>query len=206
MKILLVDDHALFREGAKLLLARLDPAAVLLETGSVEGALLLAESHDEFDLILLDLNLPGMRGRDGVRMIRRCYPASPLVVLSGVESDAAMRDSLEAGAQAFLPKSANGQEMLAVLEEVLAGGDGAPRAEPRPGGSAPDCLRSPWKLTQRQIDVMGLLCQGLSNKQIARSLDLSENTVRSHLAAIYGELGVRSRTQVAALAHRYGIV
>ena len=72
--------------------------------------------------------------------------------------------------------------------------------------SAPDCLRSPWKLTQRQIDVMGLLCQGLSNKQIARSLDLSENTVRSHLAAIYGELGVRSRTQVAALAHRYGIV
>lgn len=206
MKILLVDDHALFREGMKLLLGRLDPELALIEAGSAEAALLLVETHGEFDLILLDLNLPGMSGCDGVRMMRRCYPSSPLAVLSGVESGETVRDCLASGAQAYVPKSVSSDVMLLALGEVLAGRTYHPALNGTAGPSSPKAWRSPWKLTLRQIDVLAQVSQGLSNKEIARKLEMSENTVRTHLAAIFSELGVRSRTEVAALAHRHGIV
>jgi len=205
MKILVVDDHALFREGVKLMLSRLDPAAVLVEAGSVEAALAEAAAHEAFDLILLDLKLPGMRGEEGVRLLRQRFPASPLAVLSSVESADAIKACLDNGAQAFIPKTATSDAMIGALRRVLDGQ--TCRLDPAGlgGGEAGPPPRSPWKLTVRQIDVVNLVSQGKSNKEIARRLGISENTVRAHLAAIFQEMGVNSRTEVAAIVCRLGI-
>lgn len=208
MQILIVDDHALVREGMKLLLVRLDPGARLIEASSVEAALSCGEGHGEFDLILLDLNLPGMRGHDGVRLMRQRFPTSPIVVLTGVESAEAVRDCMKQGAQAYIPKSASSETLLDSLREVLGGGQHFPAAGRQAGkpGRGAQFSSSPWKLTLRQIDVLILVSRGQSNKEIARALGMSDNTVRAHLAAIFREMGARSRTEVAALAHKQGIV
>lgn len=208
MNILIVDDHALFREGMKLILEQLDPAVTLFESGSAEAALSQAAERREFDLILLDLNLPGVRGPDGVRLFRQRFPTSPIAVLTGVESAEAVKECMQNGAQAYIPKSVTSEVMLGALREVLAGGQyfpalaglsqkGDPSTRPPP---------SPWKLTLRQIDVLALVSRGKSNKEIARELGMSDNTVRAHLAAIFREMGAHSRTEVAALAHKQGIV
>lgn len=204
MKILVVDDHALFREGVKMMLARLDPAVVLVEAGSVEGALSLAAGHDDFDLILLDLKLPGMRGEEGVRILRQRFPTSPIAVLSSVESAGVIGACMDNGAQAFIPKTASSETMIDILRKVLDGQSHC--LNPAGGGDAGLPPRSPWKLTLRQIDVMNLVSHGMTNKEIARKLGISENTVRAHLAAIFQEMGVNSRTEVAAIVCRLGIV
>jgi DNA-binding NarL/FixJ family response regulator len=208
MKILIVDDHALFREGMKLILPRLDPSATLVEAGSAEAGLSHAAAQEEFDLILLDLNLPGMRGADGVRLFRQRFPTSPIAVLTGVDSAEAVRDCMQKGAQAFIPKSVNSDVMIDALREVLGGGQYFPADTglSGKGGASAKLPRSPWKLTLRQIDVLALVSRGHSNKEIARELGMSDNTVRAHLAAIFREMGARSRTEVAALAHRHGII
>jgi DNA-binding NarL/FixJ family response regulator len=208
MKILIVDDHALFREGMKLILLRLDAEAILIEAGSIEAALPHAEAHAVFDLILLDLNLPGMRGHDGVRLMRQRFPASPIAVLTGVDSAEAVRDCMQKGVQAYISKSVTSEVMLDALREVLGGGQYFPAADGLPAAGHPGTRlsRSPWKLTLRQIDVLALVSRGQSNKEIARQLGMSDNTVRAHLAAIFREMGARSRTEVAALAHKHGII
>ena len=208
MNILIVDDHALFREGMKLILEQLDPAVALFESGSAEAALAHAAERREFDLILLDLNLPGVRGVEGVRLFRLRFSTSPIVVLTGVESAEAVKDCMRGGAQAYIPKSVTSEVMLGALREVLAGGQYFPALAglPRTGGPAAQPSASPWKLTLRQIDVMAMVSRGKSNKEIARELGMSDNTVRAHLAAIFREMGAHSRTEVAALAHKQGII
>lgn len=208
MKILIIDDHALFREGMRLILARLEPSATVIEAGSAEAGLSHADAQEEFDLILLDLNLPGMRGPDGVRLFRQRFPTSPIAVLTGVDSAEAVRDCMQRGAQAYIPKSVTSEVMLAALREVLGGGQYFPSdtgllGKGEPGAKLP---RPPWKLTLRQIDVLALVSRGQSNKEIARELGMSDNTVRAHLAAIFREMGARSRTEVAAIAHKHGII
>lgn len=208
MRILVVDDHALFREGVKLMLERFARPASLVEAGSVEEALAAAAKGDVFDLILLDLNLPGMKGADGVRLIRQRFPASPIVVLTGVESGEAVKACMQNGAQAYLPKSAGTEVMLGALRTVLEGGQYFPSRSGLPGDGVlgAQMRPSPWKLTLRQVEVLALISRGHSNKEIARDLGMSENTVRTHLAAIFREMGARSRTEVASLAHKHGII
>jgi DNA-binding NarL/FixJ family response regulator len=209
MNILIVDDHALFREGLKSLLVRLDDHVGIHEAGSIEAGLALGQQHHDFDLILLDLNLPGLNGLDGLKLFRQRCPASPLVILSGVDDEAIVTTALKQGAQGFIAKAASADAILADLRRVLAG-------EPcRPGLHPADCgaqgatetlANSAIHMTPRQIDVLIRLCRGASNKEIARDLSMSDNTVRTHLAVIFKELGARSRTEVAFLARQKGLL
>jgi DNA-binding NarL/FixJ family response regulator len=206
MDILIVDDHALFREGLKSLLARLDDQVTSHEAGSIEAGLALSQQHHDFDLVLLDLNLPGLNGLDGLKLFRQRFPASPLVILSGVDDEATVKAALSQGAQGFIAKSTSADTLLADLRRVLAGEPCRPRLRPVADfGSTETLAASALHMTPRQIDVLTHLCRGRSNKAIARDLGMSDNTVRTHLAVIFKELGARSRTEVAFLARQKGL-
>lgn len=199
MKVLLADDHILFREGVKHLFARLDLRVQTVETGSGTEVIRLAQSQPDFDLVLLDLGLPDVDGFAGLTALREHAPSVPVVVLSGSEDPADIQAALNAGAAGYIPKSASPAVILGALQVVLAGGVYIPsRALERPtvGSQAHLAL-----LTPRQRDVLTLLAQGKSNKQIGETLGLTEATVKQHVSAILKTLGVTNRTQ-AVLAGR----
>ncbi|MCX7168326.1 MAG: response regulator transcription factor [Rhodocyclales bacterium] len=202
MNILLIDDHALFREGFKLMLARVLPdVACVVETGSAEAGLAAAVDED-FDLIFLDLGLPGLGGLDGLRALRRQCPDACLVVLSAVDGSEVVRQALFYGAQGYIPKTTAVEEMRLALRQIL---DGQVYSPTNGIEEANGAERLDQKLTRRQVEVLAELCAGRSNREIGDYLGMSENTVRVHVSAIFRELGVRSRTEAVLLAKRKGL-
>jgi two-component system nitrate/nitrite response regulator NarL len=205
---MLVDDHVLFREGLKSLLGRLADQVTIHEAGSVAAGFALGDQYDEFSLILLDLNLPGMNGLDGLKTYRQRFPTSPLVILSGVDDEATVKAALQQGAQGFISKSVSADAMLRDLRRVLDGEScwpGWETKEPTSAGTE-SLAKSSVHLTPRQIEVLVGLCKGQANKEIGRELGMSDNTVSTHIVAIFRALGARSRTEVAFLARKKGLI
>lgn len=213
MKILIVDDHQLIREGLRPVLKQLAPppeTAEVLEAADFEAALGLAQDHPDLDLVLLDLNLPGASGFDGLERLQQRFPAVPVVVVSGEDDPALVRGALDHGALGFIPKSSSSAVILGAIRLVLAGGTylpreimAAPRAAPSPAPGR-DGLNG-LDLTPRQAEVLRLLLAGKSNKLICRELDLAEGTVKNHLAAIFRALNVSTRVEAVVAAGRLGI-
>lgn len=208
MKILVADDHALFRDGLRYMLARLGEDVEILQAKDCAEALTLAASRSDLDLILLDLAMPGMDGLVGLRALRARNPAVPVVILSASEEPAEMRLALEGGAMGFIPKSSTSDVMLGALRLVLSGGVYVPLAFMErfqsgrtPGATLASSLET-LGLTPRQHDVLRLLGKGQSNKEIARVLGLAEGTVKLHISAILRALGVDNRTQAVVAAAR----
>jgi DNA-binding NarL/FixJ family response regulator len=216
MKILLVDDHALFREGVRVLLERLGDQLEVLEAGDCAAAFQIAEEHDGLDLVLLDLALPDMPGFEALSVMRERYPSVPVVVLSGSEDRPSVIEAINRGAMGYIPKSSNSTLLMSALRLVLAKGVYVPPSAlmnpviPVPQASASSALQRKSKtlrglgLTDRQIEVLGLVVQGLSNKLIARKLVLSEATVKSHVGAALRALRVSNRTQAVLAVGQLG--
>lgn len=208
MKILIADDHALFREGLRYLLAGLDDNVEVFEAKDGAEALALVAAHPDLDLILLDLAMPGMDGFVGLRALRARVPAVPIVILSSSEEPTDIRLALDGGAMGFVPKSSGSEVMLGALRLVLAGGVYLPPAflERSRAGKSPIMSAAPTLenlgLTARQYDVLRLLGHGKSNKEIARVLDLAEGTVKLHVSAILKALDAANRTQAVIAAAR----
>ncbi|HEV2430439.1 MAG TPA: response regulator transcription factor, partial [Burkholderiales bacterium] len=207
--ILLVDDHVLFREGLKFLLRSLDAAVELDEAGNRTQALERAAARS-YDLILLDLKLPGVAGMDVLREMREAVPATPLVVLSGEEDPHVVRTAIELGAMGFIPKSSTQEVLIQALRLVLARGVYLPPAvlDHRPAAPAPKSEPGMAKLpglTDRQMDVLRCVIQGKPNKVIARELDISEGTVKAHLSSVMQALGVHNRTEAVFAAAKLGL-
>jgi DNA-binding NarL/FixJ family response regulator len=219
LKILIADDHPLFREGLVRLVGELDSEVHTTEAEDFTKAVSLARSEGPFDLILTDLRMPGMDQFAGVRALRDSAPSVPIVVVSGYESRANLERSLEAGAQGFLPKSAAPSVMVNALRLVLLGEIYVPpslfSSDAKPTEAAAASIESARfamevranvdMLTQRQMGVLALIGQGLSNRDIAARLRISEGTVKVHVGAILKTLGVSNRTQAALLATDLGI-
>lgn len=201
MKFLIVDDHALFRHGLLLLLARLPGDHQFLEAEDCGAALALAAVHADIDLVVLDLALPGMNGLDGLQRLRQLRPDTPVVLLSANESSQIIVDSLRRGARGFIPKSLRPDVMATALQVVLAGGTYVPSLGA--ARRAPPTDASPV-LTARQREVLALLVQDRSNKEIAEALGMRVNTVRVHVAAILKVLGVDNRNEAARAALAVG--
>ncbi len=204
MKLLLIDDHALFREGLSLLIAsRLFPGgqpAQVLEAGSLLDAAPLLRAHADVDLALLDLGLGAHQGLDTLVAWRALAPEVPVVVLSADDRTEVILAAIDGGAAGFIPKTVQSKVMQAALEHVLAGGVYLPELPERAG-----CERADgWGFSDRQADVLRLLVEGKPNKEICRRLDLSESTVKTHLAAIFRKLGVNSRTQAVVAVAQSG--
>jgi DNA-binding NarL/FixJ family response regulator len=215
--LLLADDHALVREGLKHTLAALVPRIEFLEAATAEDVVDHLAGNDAIGLVLLDLVMPGSNGFDLLNRVCDDYPDLPVVILSASADPGKMRKALDIGAAGFITKSATTEVMLSALRLVLAGGIYVPPDTLKTGQSTENEQPAPAvedrvppaprynSLTSRQRDVLRRIGEGKSNKQIARELALSENTVKIHVAAILRVLGVDNRTQAAVLAREQRI-
>jgi DNA-binding NarL/FixJ family response regulator len=201
VRILMVDDHPLFRSGIAGVIADLAATVETTEASSCEKALGLLAAGREFALILLDLNLPGMDGMTGLARLRDAAPATPVVVLSATEDSRKIKQAIAAGAKGYVPKSAGRDILLNALRLVLSGGVYLPiniMESPAPASTE--------QLTPRQREVLQWLVRGKSNKEIADLLGMAENTVRVHVAAILRYLDVKNRTEAGYAATRRGLL
>ena len=212
MKILIVDDHALIREALGGVLRELRPDVEIIEASIGREALLLAEANaNDLDLILLDLGLPDGDGVETLRELRARYPAVAIVVLSASKDRDNVMKVLDLGALGFIPKSATRAVMISALQLVFAGGIYVPPEilqhprESQPGGQASEPpLPSDLGLTERQLEVLALMMQGMSNKAICREYDLAEATVKNHVTAILKALKVSNRTEAVIAVAELG--
>jgi DNA-binding NarL/FixJ family response regulator len=215
MKILIADDHALFREGLRYMLQELEDSVQVLETRSASEAMDTVARNDDLDLILLDLSMPGLDGFAGLRMLRERFPEIPVVVVSASEDPEDVRRALNGDASGYIPKSTTGRDMLDALRHVLDGEIYVPTIDP--DGSVPPRTSAPdpgaasageaiaAQMTPRQREVLALMCEGHSNKAIARILGMAEGTVKIHVTAILQAMNVSNRTQAVILAGQLGL-
>lgn len=197
--LFLIDDHALFRSGLGMVLRSGIADLHLREAGSLEEA--MRDDAGAPDALLLDIKLHGLNGLEGIALLKRKWPKTPIVMLSSDTAPETRRLALERGAAAFISKAETADNMLAVIKQVLGG---AALTHPFPKPSA-DAEAQPH-LTPRQFEVLDLLCQGLPNKVIGKRLGLSENTVRLHVGAILKSLQVTSRSEAGFVARQRGLV
>lgn len=197
MKVLLVDDHALFREGLLHLLRGLAERVEVLEAKDAPQARALLSAHDDLDLLLLDLALPDVEPFELLETARALRATTPVVILSANQSRFAVEHALSLGAQGYVFKSSPGQALLAALRRVMAGEVVAPKSAE---------LGSDVGLTERQREVLKLLAHGMTNRELAEHLAVAENTVKVHLANIYRSLGASSRTHALARARMLGLI
>lgn len=205
MKVLLADDHALFREGVRLVLESLvDAPLEVIEASDFIQALAVIRNDGTVEIGLVDLDMPGMDGFSGIEALKRACPALHLVVVSASEDPHDVRRALDAGAQGYIAKSSPSSAMIDGIRSVLSGEIYlSPKFALTADGHVPsggECEQFKQVLTPRQRDVLAMLRQGKSNKEIARDLDLAEITVKLHVTAILRALGVENRTQAAILA------
>jgi len=212
MKLLIVDDHPVVREGLAALLRQLAPEmTVVLAEGGSQG-LDLANKHPDLDLVILDLAMPGSDGFAMLHEFGKLQPQLPVVVVSSSEDPRDVRRALAAGALGYIPKSAPPRTLLAAVQFVLAGNVYVPTLLAQNPASVLDeagdnSARKPVvSLTGRQIDVLRLLREGRSNKEIGRKLGLSEKTVKVHVSALFRALNVANRIQAVAMADKAGVI
>lgn len=202
MKALIADDHPMVRDALSRTLRSVEPGIEILEAADAPGAQALLQQH-AVSLLLVDLQMPGMDGVAGVRRLRALFPTVPLVVVSADQEPITVRAAFAAGAAAYLPKSEPPEVLQQALRLVLAGGTYTPAlvlADPGASAGRPDLQA----LTPRQRDVLRGLSRGLPNKLIARELNLSEGTVKIHIAAVLRALRARNRTEAVVLARELG--
>lgn len=190
-RVLLVDDHALFRSGLRMVLESEIDGAIVEEAGSVSEALTDRASPS---IVLLDIKLPGLNGIDGIVRFTRAWPRVPVLILSSHAEPAVIERALAQGARAYIHKAESVPQMMAIVRAVLRDEPPRPTSIP-PSGTRP-------RLTPRQLEVLELLCEGLPNRQIGKRLGLSENTVRGHVQSLLFALGVASRSEAIVVARR----
>ncbi|MDI1246097.1 MAG: response regulator transcription factor [Rhodoferax sp.] len=209
MKILVVDDHALVREGLYQVLQGLDPleATEVLQAATCTRALELAHFNPDLDLVLLDYLLPDMNGLAGLEIFGQRHPELPVVILSGSANPTVVQQAMTLGAAGFITKSSLSDTLLNALRQILAG-EPYQSEESSLLSQAADGEPSKWSvppvLSPRQQEVLLLLINGLTNRQICEKLSLGSETVKFHVSNILRIFGARTRTQAALEAKRWG--
>ena len=202
MQILLIDDHQLFSAGLRVLLQELSPGAHVATASSVENAL---ASSGQFDLILLDLNLPDAEGFGGLGRLKAAFEATPIVIVSGEENPARIRECIQQGAMGFIPKSSNPTELFNAIAQILAGQTYLPPICAEAATSDVQSRSAGMSLSPRQREVLMKVIQGKPNKVIAREMGISDHTVKSHVMGVLAALGVNNRTEAVYRAATFGI-
>jgi two-component system, NarL family, nitrate/nitrite response regulator NarL len=212
MKFLIVDDHPVVREGLAALLRQLVPDMTVLLAESGSQGLGLTNQHPDLDLVILDLAMPGSDGFAMLHEFGKLHPQLPVIVVSSSEDPRDVRRALAAGALGYMPKSAPPRTLLAAVQFVLDGNVYVPTLLAQTPASLPDragdddAQKPAVSLTGRQMDVLRLLREGRSNKEIGRTLGLSEKTVKVHVTALFRALNVANRIQAAAKADKAGVI
>jgi DNA-binding NarL/FixJ family response regulator len=202
-RLLIADDHPLFRGALREAVAGMVERADIAEAGTFEGMSKLLEESDEVDLILLDLSMPGVRGFSGLMFLRAQHPSVPVLVVSANDDPSVIRRCMDFGASGFMPKTLGIDEMRQAIKKVLGGGVWTPPDVDLTGGADAESaalMARLSSLTPQQVRVLMMLSEGMLNKQIAYELSVSEATVKAHVSAILQKLGVDSRTQAVIAA------
>lgn len=205
MKILVIDDHVLVREGLKQVLRTLDENVEVLLAGTCAQGFSAALEHADIDLVLLDYHLPDMNGLDALAIFSRRHPDIPVLILSGSSDPQILHQVLQAGAAGYATKTSVNEELMNAIRCVLAGDIYVPPSSaqvfeqdyPLPSQTQPP-------LSPKQEQVLCELLAGRSNPDIARLLSISDETVKSHVAAILRHFNVQNRTQAVVAATRCG--
>lgn len=195
-RVFIIDDHAMFRAGLSLVIGAAMPKSLVFESGSIEEA--LRSPHEEVDVVLLDIQLKGLNGLEGLSLIKKRWPQTPVLVLSSQDELPMQRMALERGAAGFVSKAEPPQAIVQAIEQAALG----KLASPAP--SSGTCALP--RLTARQCEVLDLMNLGLSNKQIAQKLALSDNTVRRHVQDILEFFNASSRTEAVFAARDKGLI
>lgn len=196
MRIFVIDDHPLMREAIAMLIRRLSPNASIVELGRIALVAPAVEKHGVPQLICLDLKLPDTHGVSGVRELKRSYPEVPILVLTASPASDYEDLAIEAGADAYLEKSVGATEIANVIKVFLTDEPVSDSETPAYDG----------KLSKRQKQLLILLDKGLSNRDIADNLQISEHTVKVHLWRLFRRLNVKSRSQASHLARIQGLL
>ncbi|SHK99711.1 two component transcriptional regulator, LuxR family [Bradyrhizobium lablabi] len=202
-RLVIADDHPLFRDALRQAVASVVTSATIDEAGSFEDLTALLEQDSEVDLILLDLAMPGISGFSGLIYLRAQYPAIPVVIVSASDDVGTIRRSLDFGASGFIPKRFGVETLRDAVAKVMDGDVWVPPDTDLSSAADPDMTRLRDRLvtlTPQQVRVLMMLSQGLLNKQIAYELGVSEATIKAHVSAILQKLGVESRTQAVIAA------
>jgi two-component system, NarL family, nitrate/nitrite response regulator NarL len=209
MKFIIIDDHSIMRDGLTALLQQTSTTVQVFSARNADEALKLLDQSNDFDLVILDLFIPGTDGFQAISAFGRSHPELPVIVLSSSEDPRDARKALANGALGYVPKSAGQLVLLSAIKLVMNGDlyippfildeksrstENTTRTEPQP------------KLTPRQIEVLLLLCEGHSNKAIATKLRLSEKTVKVHVSLIFRTLNVANRVQASKVAKEAGFI
>jgi DNA-binding NarL/FixJ family response regulator len=202
-RLVIADDHPLFRDALRQAVASVIPSAKIEEAGSFEDLTALLERDAEVDLILLDLTMPGISGFSGLIYLRAQYPAIPVVIVSASDDVETIRRSVDFGASGFIPKRFGVDALRGAILKVMEGDIWIPSDVDLSAAADPEMTRLRDRLvtlTPQQVRVLMMLSQGLLNKQIAYELGVSEATIKAHVSAILQKLGVESRTQAVIAA------
>lgn len=207
VQVLIADDHPLFRDALRHVATQAIDGAACVEVEDFDLAVAALNEDEPFDLILLDLNMPGMDGFTGLLRLRDLSPETPVVIVSASEDDDVIERAITCGAVGFIPKSLPKEEMMAAIHDVMGGGIFRPHDALNPPKRAlrtldPDLIEGLGSLTRRQRAVLSLLARGQSNKQIAYELDVTNTTVKAHVTAILRKLKVTNRTQAVIMARQ----
>lgn len=221
MKVIIADDHALIREGLERTLNSFEEEISVIHAEDRDTVLEALSLHDSVDMLLLDLYMPGSNGLELLRHVCQCYPTIPVVVISASDDPLHIRKSIDAGASGFIPKSASNEIMLNAIKLVRSGGvfiphellkpachDTGMQEDIKPGAPVliHETIHAAEKLTVRQREVLDLMSRGMSNKEIARGLGLSEHTVKIHVTAVLKLFNAENRTEAVVMAHNAGIL
>ncbi len=208
MKILIADDHALFRDGLSMNLEKLEPSAVISQAANFTQSLKIAASEPEIDLIVIDLDMPDMSWEEGIRQLREASPSARIVVISASDESRNVKKALELGAVGYISKQTDTQVLNSALKLIIDGGTYLPPSaiEKRTTAEISGRRANGKHLTARQAEVLSYVAEGMSNKQIAYEMGVSEATVKLHINALLRAVGATNRTQAVVLAQKMGII
>ncbi|WP_422103462.1 response regulator [Vreelandella sp.] len=208
--LLVADDHPLFRDALHAVISSGFSDTQLLETDSLAGAMARIDSLEGLDLLLLDLSLPDAEGLEGLKTLRETFPWLPVAIVSAHQERQLVLDAITLGAVGYIPKSTPREQLLSALHQILQGQLYLPAdimRRPPPRGMPSTAVESADskqtrlpRLTDKQLDVLSCMSQGMSNKQIARELAIAETTVKTHVSAILRKLGATSRVHAIVVA------
>lgn len=208
MKILIADDHALFRDGLAMRLEEINHDIVLLQAPTFSQAAKILDKENDINMIIVDLDMPDMRWEDGVEELKKKAPRASMVVISASEDIRNIRKILTTGIKGYIPKRSDPKIMHNALKLILEGGTYIPPAliENSNESTSNNYRHNGKTLTNRQSQVLDLIAQGKSNKQIAYEMGVSEATVKLHINALLRSLKVNNRTQAVVTAQKLGLI
>lgn len=206
MKILIADDHALFRDELSSRLEKINPDVVLMQASSFSQALKILEKEVDLDMIIVDLDMPDIQWEEGIKILKQKSDEINIVVISASEDMRQIRKILQSGIKGYIPKRLESQTMHNALKLIVEGGIYIPPALVENNSEFSNNNRRSKTLTNRQSQVLDLIAEGKSNKQIAYEMGVSEATVKLHINALLRSLKVNNRTQAVVTAQKMGLI